>query len=302
MRVPNLMSNSQSLLDLQRIKQQFAETTMQLSTGQAVVNIGDDPSATTQILNYQSSISMNSEYLSQGNTATASLQSTSSLLTTMGNDLNRLLQLGQEGMTSTATAGSQAGIATEVNALRTDLISLGNSQVQGQYVFAGTNTTTAPFVDSADSETVTYNGNAGIINLDVGPSVQVATNIPGSTLFFGPDGEGSDTDILAQAAALRDALNTNNQAAIQTAYNNLQTISARVNVSVADLGDRENGITALQTGLNAFNQNLTTLQTSVQSVDYPTAVVALNQESVAEQATLSTIAKTNQKTLFDYLA
>ena len=302
MRVPNLMNNAQSLLDLQRIKQQYSETVQQLSSGKAIVNIGDDPAGNAQVLNYQANIDMNSEYISQANTATSLLQSSSSILTTMGNDLNRLLELGQEGLASGTSATSQSAIANEVDAMRTNLISLGNTQVQGKYIFAGTNTTVVPFVDNAAKTVATYNGNNGSINLDVAPSVSVATNIPGSTLFFGPSGQGSATDILAQAAALRDALNTNNTAAIQTAYDNLQAISAQLNVSVATLGDRENGVTAAQNGLSAFNQNLTTLQSSVASVDYPTAITQLNQESVAEQATLSTMAKSNAKTLFDYLA
>jgi flagellar hook-associated protein 3 FlgL len=302
MRVPNLNNNSQALLDLQRIKQQFAETSQQLSSGKAIVNIADDPAGNAQVLNYQANIDMNSEYISQANTANSLLQSSSSVLTTMGNDLDRLLELGQEGLGSGASAASQAGIANEVDALRTNLISLGNTQVQGKYIFAGTNTTVVPFVDNATSTAVTYNGNGGSINLDVAPSVTVATNIPGSTLFFGAGGQGSATDILAQAAALRDALNANNTAAIQTAYNNLQSISTQLNVNVADLGDRSNGVTTAQSGLTAFNQTLTTLQSSVASVDYPTAVTQLNQESVAEQATLGTMAKSNQKTLFDYIA
>jgi flagellar hook-associated protein 3 FlgL len=181
---------------------------------------------------------------------------------------------------------------------------VGNSQVQGQYIFAGTNTTTVPFVDdeATTPPTTTYNGNSGIINLDVSPSTTVATNIPGNTLFYGPDGQGSDTDILAQTAAMATALTNNDTAALQTAYNNIQTISSRINVSVADLGERENGVTALQSGLTAYNQNLTSQQSSVASVNYAQAITQLNQDGVAQQATLGTIAQTNQKNLFDYIA
>jgi flagellar hook-associated protein 3 FlgL len=101
---------------------------------------------------------------------------------------------------------------------------------------------------------------------------------------------------------MAQALTTNNTAAIQTAYNNLQTISSRINVSVADLGEREDGVTALQDGLSAYSQNLTTQQSSIASVNYANAITQLNEEGVAQQATLSTIAKSGQKTLFDYIA
>jgi flagellar hook-associated protein 3 FlgL len=305
MRVPNLMNNNASLLDLQRLKQQYAETVQELSTGQANPNLGDNPAAEAQVEGYQASINVNAEFVAQANTANSQLQASSTALTSMGTDITQLLQLGQEGLAADTTPTTQAGISSQVSALRQDLIALGNTQVQGNYIFAGTKTTTVPFVDNQATTppSTTYNGNSGITSLTLSPSVNVATNIPGDTLFYGGTGlQGSSSDVLAQAAAMAQALTTNNTAAIQTAYNNLQTISSRINVSVADLGEREDGVTALQDGLSAYSQNLTTQQSSIASVNYANAITQLNEEGVAQQATLSTIAKSGQKTLFDYIA
>ncbi len=55
MRVPNLMNNAQSMLDLQRIKQQYSQTVQQLTTGKAIVNLGDDPTSSSLSPTYQSS-------------------------------------------------------------------------------------------------------------------------------------------------------------------------------------------------------------------------------------------------------
>jgi flagellar hook-associated protein 3 FlgL len=310
MRVPSLMNNAQSLLDLQRIKQAYADTSQQLTTGQAAPNLGDDPSGTSLVLNYQASISLNTQYMGQADTATSQLQSSSTILSSLGTNLNRLLELGQEGLAGTATASSRTAIGSEVDSLRNDLISLGNTQASGKYLFAGTMTTTKPFANAPGDYTttpptpdsVTYNGDSGIIKLDLGTTTSVATNIPGNTLFFGPGGQGSATDLLAQTTALRDALNSNDPVALQAAYNNLKTINDRINVSVADLGGRANGVAQLKSGLSAFNSNLTTIQSTVASVDYATAITQLNQESIAQQATLSVMAKANQKSLFDYIA
>ncbi len=304
MRVPNLMDNASSLLDLQRIKQQYSETVQQLSTGEADPNLGDDPSATAQVEGYQASINVNTEYIAQANTANSQLQASSTALTSVNSSITQLLQLGEEGLAAGTTTASQDGIASQVSAIRQDLISLGNTQVEGQYIFAGTDSTTVPFVDNETTTppSTTYNGNSGVSSLTLSPSVSVATNIPGDTLFYGPDGQGSDTDVLAQTAAMAQALTSNNTAALQTAFNNLQTISSRINVSTADLGEREDGVTALQNGLTSYNQNLTAQQTSIQSVNYANAITQLDQENVAQQATLSTIAQTNQKNLFDYIA
>lgn len=305
LRVPNLMSNAQSLLDLQRIKQQYSNTVMQLTTGKAIVNLGDDPTSSAQIANYQSSIDLNSQYIAQANTASGQMSSTSTVLTSMNSDINRVLLLAQEGL-STSNTG-QAAEASEVDSIRTDLIALGNTQTQGQYLFAGTATTTQPFLDNVPAtgttpQSVTYAGNSGLNNLSVGSSTTVTTNIPGNTLFFGPSGQGSATDLLAQVTAVRDALTSGNTAALQTATTNLTAISSRIETSGTDMGGRENGLSTLQNNLTDFNANLSSQQSSIESVDYPTAITQLNEESVAQQAALSAMAKSSAKTLFDYIA
>lgn len=304
MRVPSIMNNAQQMLDLQRIKQQYAQTVLQLSSGQAIVDIGDDPTGTTEIMDYQSSINLNTQYTNQANTANSQLQSASTVVSTLTTDVNRLLSLAQEALGGTSSDESMAALAPEVNSLLSTFVSLGNTQLQGKYIFAGTNTTTVPFVDdtSTSPETVNYQGNDQSIQEQLGTSVQVTTNIPGSTLFYGSGGQGSDTDLFANTIALRDALTSGSQSAVQTAYNNLQTISNQLNQSAAQLGGWENGVTTLQSGLESFTNTLNTQLSAVQSVNYPTAVTQLNQESVSEQATLSTIAQSNTKNLFDYLA
>jgi flagellar hook-associated protein 3 FlgL len=298
LRVPNLMNNPRTMLDLQRIKQAFTQTSKQLSSGQAIVDIGDDPSGMTQILGYQASISQNAQYASQVDTANAQLDSASTVLTSLGTDMNRLLQLAQEGMTSDGTAASQGAIASEVDALRDNLISLGNTQVQGRYIFAGSDTTQKPFDASGN-----YLGNHNDISLQVSPSVSVVTNVPGDTLYFGgAGGQGSNADLLTQVANLSTALKANNQAGIQAAYSNLQTISDRMNSVTADVGTRQSGITDLQAGLKSFGNTLDNLKSSIQSVDYASAAVNLNAQYVAQQATLHVMSKANQQNLFDYMS
>jgi flagellar hook-associated protein 3 FlgL len=307
MRVPNLMNNAQSMLDLQRIKQQYSNTVLQLTTGKAIVNLGDDPTSATEISNYQSSVDLNAQYIAQANTASTQMTNTSTILSSILSDVQSVVTQAQQGLASTDTPAGMTAGATEVDSLRTDLISLGNSQAQGQYLFAGTDTTTEPFLDNVPAtgttpQSVTYAGNSGLNQLTVGTSTTVTTNIPGNSLFFGPGGQGSSTDLLAQVTAARDALTSGNTAALQTAYTNLQAIATRIDTVQTDMGGRENGASVLQNGLSDFNANLSAQQSQIESVDYPTAITQLNEESVAQQAALNAMSMSNSKTLFDYIA
>ena len=313
-RVPDPMNNSQSLLDLQRSQARLATYTAQLTSGQAIVNAGDDPSGTASILNFQASIDQNSQYMSQIDSATGFLQNTSSIATTVNTNVTQLMELAQEGMSGTQSATSQAAIANQVDSINTNMVNLANTQVQGKYIFAGSATTTQPFTAGASTDPVTglpvaagtvYNGNNTTVDVKVGASATTPTNMPGDTLFMGGPAatqQGTATDLFAVTQSLSTALKAGNTADIQTAYNDLKAISGNINGAITQLGAWESGIADLKTNLTSLNANLTTVQNSVQSVNYASVITQFTQATNAQEATLATMAKVNAKSLFDYLA
>ena len=307
MRTPNPTNNSQSLLDLQRSKARYSDVATQLSSGKRIVNVGDDPTGSALVMDFQSSINRNNQYMTQIDTATQMLQGTETALDTVNNSLSRLLELGQQGLTETGSARARAAISCEVRAIGTDLVSTANTQQQGKYIFAGTKTTTMPFsgvVAAAPprGETVGYHGNGSDIDLNVSISAKVTTNLPGNTVFYGPGGPGSDSDVFAAVQAMYAGLKSNDTAQIRAAYDNLETISARINDTITSVGGRQAGMEGLKSGMAAFNASLSSIQGGVESVDYPSAITEMNHEEVAERANLSVMGKVNAKSLFDYLA
>jgi flagellar hook-associated protein 3 FlgL len=303
LRAPNPMNNSQALLDLLRTKGRYADYIQQLTTGKRIVNVGDDPTGTALIMDFSNSIKRNGQYVTLIDNAASMLKGSENALDSVNNTLTRLLELAQQGGSDTTTASGRATLAKEVDSLRTDLISTANTQEQGKYLFAGTLTTTVPFADDTSTvpQSVTYSGNGGLVNLDVSISSTVTTNLPGNEVFFGPGGQGSATDLFAAVTALRDALTANDTAQIKTAATNLKSISDRVNGLLTDLGGRQSSLSALKDNLESFSANLKSIQDSYEAVDYPTAIMGLNKESVAQEAILRTMGKVNQSSLFDYL-
>jgi flagellar hook-associated protein 3 FlgL len=316
MRMTAPMAGAQALLDLARSKERYNKLDQQVTSGNRIVNVEDDPAGAALILDFQSSIGKNNAYMAQADSASFSLQNTETSLDTVINSVMRLQELGQTGVA--ADAAGRATTATEVDGLRTSLLSVANTQASGKYLFAGSKTTTVPFVDVAAvpasagppatlavPQSVAYNGNSNTISLDISASATVATNLPGDSVFFGPGGKGSATDLFAQVTALRDSLqapvSAASTAAIQTAQTNLDAIFARFNAARADVGGRQAGITDLKTGLTDLNTSLGNIQNNYQAVDYATAAVALNSETIAQQASLSVMAKISQKSLFDYI-
>ncbi len=83
----------------------------------------------------------------------------------------------------TNAAESYYAFAAELEGMKTNLMSLANTSIDGKYLFSGTNTGIKP-IDAAGN----YRGNDGDMNAFFGNDVQQKYNITGQDLFFGEEG------------------------------------------------------------------------------------------------------------------
>lgn len=301
-RTPSTTQQRQALLDLERTKERLALNQSRIATGKRIVRPGDDPTGAALILDFSNSIQANAQFLKQADSALSFLRAAETVIETSLNDVTRLQELAQQGLTSTNGAAGRAALAQEVNAIRDNLLALANTREQGKYLFAGTQTQTRPFSDSAPpAGPVTYAGDAGLIPLDVTASTSVTTNVPGSTAFFGSGGQGSTTDLFRAVTDLRDGLTTNDAALIQTASDNLKAILSNLNQVQTDLGGRQAGLLDLKEALSGFNLTLQGLQNDKQDADFAQVISDFNADQTIQSATLSALAKSDRQNLFDYL-
>ncbi len=300
LRSPISINNRQTLLDLQRTKDRLAVTQRELSSGRRINDPTNDPTGAALVVDFQNAIGANESFMKQIDGALSFLQGSETALGSVTNDLTRLLEIGQQAITGTNTGTPRANLAQEVDSIRSNFLSVANTQEQGKYLFAGTATLTQPFSGPAAGP-ITYAGNLGIHTVAVSMSTTVNTNIPGSTLFFGAGGQGSATDLFQQVTDLRDGLRTNNSALIQTAYTNLKAILPTITTAQTDLGGRESGILSLKDNLANFNLTLQGIQNTVSSTDYPDAVTRFSADQTGQQVTLSSLAKVGKANLFDFL-
>jgi len=302
LRTPSTTQNRQTLLDLERTKERLALNNSRIASGKRITRPGDDPTASALILDFGNSIQANAQFLKQADSAMSFLKSSEDAVATAINDSTRLQELAQQGLTSTNAGSGRAAMAQEVDSIRTNLLRLANTQSQGKYLFAGAQTQTLPFVDSAPpAGPVQYQGDAGSISLDVTATTSVTTNIPGSTVFFGAGGQGSSTDLFKAVTDLRDGLSTNNAVQIQTAATNLKSILANLDQVQTDLGGRQAGLLDLKDTLSGTNVTLQDLQNTQQDTNFPQAISEYSSDQTVQSATLSTLAKNNKTNLFDYI-
>lgn len=295
LRTPSTTQNRNTLVDLQRIKERLALNNTRIATGKRITTPGDDPSGAAHILDFGTTIESNNQFMKQADSAMGYLRSAEDAINAAV-DLNiQLQELSVQG----TEANRGPSMVPQLDAIRTNLLALANTQVQGKYIFAGTMTQTAPFVDSAPPASPTYAGNSGVINVNVTASSTVATNIPGDQVFFG----GSASSNMFQAIAdLRDGFLNNDSVKIQAAADNLKTVMDNLNQSLANLGGQESMVINLKDTLSGVNLTLQELQGTIQDADYAQAMTDFTSDQTMQSVTLSTLAKTNKQNLFDYLS
>jgi flagellar hook-associated protein 3 FlgL len=299
MRVTNSYMYDSFISDLQNNMQQLDKINQQISTGLAVNKPSDAPDKIGSIISLRDSINNITQYQSNVGSTNDYLNSTSTALTSMTNLLSTAQTLAVQGANDTNSASDRATMATQVDNQIQEMLSLGNTQVNGQYIFGGYQTTAQPFTATMTGTSVTgvtYNGDSGLMPEEINQGDIINKNVPGSSLI------AAGTDVYNALINFRNDLNNNDTAAItndagtlQNAYNSLTNINT-------DIGGKLQRTTAVSSTLTNTNTTLTGIQSSLEDVDMPTAMTNFQlQQNVYQSALTSISTLMQQTTLADIL-
>src|ERR1700758_2738688 len=175
---------------LQQNQQKINSDLQQIASGQSVTVPSDDPAAAAMLVRNAGQTAAADQYLRSVSSVQGELQNADSTLSSVVTALQRVISLGVEGANGTLNSTDRQAIATEVLGVQAELLSLANLSYQGNFVFAGTATQTAPYVlDASAPSGVRYVGNAVTNRVTVGNHFSLQTNLPGSQLFSGAGGD-----------------------------------------------------------------------------------------------------------------
>jgi len=277
------------------LNQERAQTALQqISTGKRVNQPSDDPSAAALYTINVASEARIDQYLKSVGSVQSSFQTADSALASVVTALNQAITLGTEAANGTYSTDNMQQIIPGVQAVLSQVVQLANTSVQGSYIFAGTATTTTPFV--LNNGVVTYNGNSGVNNAEIADGTTVQTNVPGDQIF-----QNSSGDVMGSLQQLITALQNGDKTAIGNATTSLGNALQELNVQRSFYGNALNQLTNDQAALNQENLNLKTQDNTLVGVDMAKAATDLSQAQVGYQASLAASAKVLQPTLLDYL-
>src|SRR6185437_11266601 len=284
----------------------------QATTGQSVTAPSDDPAAMATALGLQA---QNSNVIQYGQNITT-LQNRATLV---GNALqqlktitDRVSEIAMESDDLSSPSELQAN-AQETTQLIQQAVQVLNSKDGDQYLFGGTASGQPPFVATTDTNGnvtgVTYQGNTGVTDNEIGQNSTVSVDIPGAnTAGSGARGLVTDSrygaDLFTHMISLQNNLVSGNTAAItSTDTQDLSNDSDNIIYQVSNNGAVQ---TRLEVAASAISTQQTALNSSLNSVagaDLTTTLSQLTQTQNAYQIALQSTSQILQlqTSLLSYL-
>ncbi|USD38616.1 flagellar hook-associated protein FlgL [Ferrimonas sp. SCSIO 43195] len=183
MRVSTFQFYNLNTNNLTNLQSQNNRTLQQLSSGKQINTAADDPVANIAIENLKQQSAMLSQYEANINLANNRLRQEEPHLASYENLLMNARDIMLAGNDGSLSLENRRVHASDLKANLDSLLSLANSQDEsGNYLFAGTDSDTKPFVEQAG--VVTYVGNSGQRTAMVGDGVSVPVNDPGNEVFM----------------------------------------------------------------------------------------------------------------------
>jgi flagellar hook-associated protein 3 FlgL len=299
------INTQQFLANLQLLQQESALTQEQISSGRTLNRPSDNPAQLGDVLQLESElgqvgqVSQNLTQVSgQVNSAESALESTTQLL-------DQVNTLGEQGANSSATATERTGLSQQVEQALSQLVSLSQTQYDGQFVFSGDDSTQPAYQLDLSSPN-------GVDQLITAPSTRVIQDATGVTFAVSQtaqqifddrtsSGAYAPDNIFLAVNNLRLALANNDQPGITSALSSLQLAQNHLAQSLQFYGGVQDQVANATDVAQKFQLQYQTTLSQDTSTNMAIAATSLTQEQTALQASLQSEAANPKNSLFDLL-
>lgn len=272
----------------------------ELSSGVRVTQLSQDPVAAGQNVLLLSQIQRDDSFTQTASLVQGQLQVSDSALGGVVTQLTQALSLATQGNNGTLNQSQLQSISNQLSGIRDEVLSLANSSYQGNYIFAGAQTSTAPFsLDSTTTPaTVSYNGDSGVNSLETPNGQSIQLNLPGNRVFTA----GGSNDVFAALNSLIADFSAGGSTA--TAAADTSALSSALNFVSQQRVTLDNSLTRLTAASDAVTSEkmqLTAAQTSLMQADLPTIATQLSLVKSQQAALEAVIGQIGSGSLFDKL-
>jgi flagellar hook-associated protein 3 FlgL len=298
---PFYVTNLVGSLDQAQASEQ--QLTSELSSGVSITALSQNPVGSGQNVLMLNQIQQDDSFTQSSSLVTGQLQVADSALGSVVTNLTSAISLATSANNGTMNSSDVKSIANQISGILNEVESLANTSYQGQYIFAGGQTGTAPFATSAAASpaVTTYNGDADVNYLESPNGQKIQLNVPGNQIFLGSGANsvfGALNSLVADYAS--GTVNTtqavNDTEALSTALNYVSQQRVTIDNSITQVSAASEAVTNVQT-------QLTGAQTNLMQADIPAISTQLSQAETQQTALEDVIAQLNstQNDLFSKL-
>lgn len=304
--IQGIGGNTQEFLaNLQILTQETQTTEEQVSSGHTINQPSDNPGELGDVLQLESdlgNVNQVSQNLSQ---ITSQVNTAESALETVTTVLDQVNSLGEQGANSNVSASVRSGLSQQVEQALSQLVSLSQTQYDGQYVFSG-----------ADANQPSYqldlNSPTGVDQLIANPQTNLIQDATGTTFAVSqtaqqifddqnPDGSPAADNIFAAVNNVRLALANNDETGLTNALSSLQSAQTHLAESLQFYGGVQDQLSNATSVAQKFQLEYQSGLTQATGTDMATAAITLTQEQTSLEASIQMESSIPKTTLFDLL-
>jgi flagellar hook-associated protein 3 FlgL len=298
---PFYITNLVGSLDQDQLTEQ--QLTAELSSGVRITSLSQNPVGAGENALLLNQIQQDDSFTQSSSLVTGQLQVADSALSSVVTELTSAISLATSANNGTMNASNVKSIGNQISGILDEVTSLANTSYQGQYIFAGGQTSTAPFSTStATSPAITtYNGDEGMNYLETPSGQKIQLNVPGSQIFLGSGANsvfGALNSLIADysSGTVDSTQAASDTAALNSALNYVSQQRVTIDNSISQLSAASGAVTNVKT-------QLTGAQTELMQADIPTISTQLSLAETQQTALEDVIAQLNstQNDLFSKL-
>ncbi len=291
MRISTNMMYANANNNVNKNREQYLAAQEVLITQRKINRPSDDPIGAARALELQKRIDAFEQYNRNIEQARQFIDQTEIALSSVTESLERVIELGVDVNSPELGPGEYEAAAQEIENIFDELVRASNTKIGNRYVFAGYETTTAPFDDSG-----VYSGGIGdSIEVEINDNTYVEINFDGDEVFKNP------VDIFAAIEDMRVAVAAGDQDAMSTQLPIVRDALDQIIAKTADIGAKSNRLEAAQFTNEELIGAFDVIISDIVDVDLTEATIDFAKTELIYEATMQVSSKVLNQSFLDFL-
>ena len=295
---PFFVTNLVGSLDQTQATEQ--QLTSEMSSGVRVTSLSKDPVAAGENVLLLNQMQRDDSFTQSSSLVQGQLQVADSAFGSVVSQLTSAISVATAANNGTMNASNLKSVSNQIAGIRDEIMGLANTSYQGQYIFAGGKTSTAPFTLSSGSSpaSTTYTGDQNVNSLQTPNGQSIQLNVPGNQIFDAGGGNSVFAALNSLVADFASGTPSGTSVADTISLGNALNYVSQQRVVIDNSLTR---LTAATDSVASEKTQLTGAQTNLMQADVAQVATQLSLSETQQTALEAVIAQLGSNNLFTKL-